>query len=756
MAKVKLDVAKIKEIVKTRQEVLALVGACVLAVLCLVSGMSKWLSASSPDAEIQKDAEKIRAGRDNAPRAPAATDDPKGDPKGSVPPGPASVSQWLPVTESEAKLSMKQPFFEPGAAGDARRFSPQILPIEEFQLDYLRRGIFTYTVNGSKLTVFDPGATGGELEALVNVEGKRMVVVSGAFPYSAEVEKYRKALRLETMEDVFAQGLAPTFAGLNVQRRKIAVENGKDVPGEWEAVYVADPFTGQVKAREPIERLMVTAVYDEREADKYYDVIFGSAATPLPLLSSKAEYPEITLKGIAKRQGPAPAFDQKFEMSKKGMIGGGGKGAGRGAAMPPLPPVPLGPGAMGQGPGAGGNPSLFPKQSAQPRQTVAKDASELPSPLQERLLGKFNFFSPDGVPAFDPDQVAEDQPAPGGEMVVPPPQGPPGGRGMKGGGARTGEGGIGAFGETKFGPKIGMPTNPMALVRFVDVDVEPGATYQYRVQVRMVNPNYKQSPKIVAHAGLAKLKELVSPEWAETAPIQIPGDFLYYLVNHNPKIPFVSKQQAPKGIDSSNGSFTAEVIGGKQVPFQVHRFLDSTAGDKNEVGDWVVAERLLVARGEAIGRECEVEAVQWVPTKATWELARGMQSGKPKATPPGVMVNFRVEPSVILLDFIGGIQKYPKPGSKREDKMTVSDENAYTVLLLLPDGTMAIRRSRDDTDERGWAAPEDMSGNPVALERRLRYEEWKSRIDSIRNPANQIMPGQGVPGGKKGGGGGGG
>src|SRR5438067_13193903 len=50
-----------------------------------------------------------------------------------------------------------------------------------------------------------------------------------------------------------------------------------------------------------------------------------------------------------------------------------------------------------------------------------------------------------------------------------------------------------------------------ALVRFMDVTVKPGFAYEYRIKVRMANPNYDK--KNLAYSRLAKEKEIVASEW---------------------------------------------------------------------------------------------------------------------------------------------------------------------------------------------------------------------------------------------------
>jgi hypothetical protein len=67
------------------------------------------------------------------------------------------------------------------------------------------------------------------------------------------------------------------------------------------------------------------------------------------------------------------------------------------------------------------------------------------------------------------------------------------------------------------------------------------------------------------------------------------------------------------------------------------------------------------------------------------------------------------------------------------------------VLLLMPDGTMIVRNSRHDMDDRGYDKEKtDLGGHRLAIERRQRFEEWKDRLRDFRQSAQKgttpIMP----------------
>src|SRR5262249_51361721 len=118
----------------------------------------------------------------------------------------------------------------------------------------------------------------------------------------------------------------------------------------------------------------------------------------------------------------------------------------------------------------------------------------------------------------------------------------------------------------------------------------------------LANPYYGL-PKEVDAANWATLK-LLSPANTHvprpvpaitlTPPVTIPGEYFYYAVD-----------QHPLTSDISPGGNDKQPLDHDKVPVQIHRWLGSTSvGDAGErqVGDWVIAERLLVRRGELIGR----------------------------------------------------------------------------------------------------------------------------------------------------------
>jgi hypothetical protein len=753
MAKFKLDTTKVKEFVTKRYEVVALGAGAALAVICLLMGIGTFFGASSPDQGIVKTAVEVEGKR----MAGAPADEgPKERPR--------PLTEWPAVRPTDARLVLTRPFFSPGDAGDNRRFMPKILTMDKdpnsFQLDYLHRGVFVYDAQDTqkKLRVFPvPEAQQGMVDPVFLVTDKRMVVVSGLFPYYAQSEEYKKALRFDDLKVMFAEGLAPTFEGLIVERRKITKgEGGKDKIGEWEVVYGVDPETGKTQPSPAIARLLQTCLYDSAQVDKYSEVIFGASVTPLPQIAAtgKFEYPDIKIPAIAKAMVAAPAT------APVGPSGTGPSASmikGKGAS---IPGDLAGPGMKGMqtggSPQAGGRSRLMyqPTTSAQARNPQAQDYDTLPKDLQDQLNGNLNWTSPYGTFVDEPGKGDEAKDGGDGKKEGDP---TPPGPGLKGGrlkGAtmpgptnmQRGEGGM-FEAQSQGGANLKAPTfppsNPMALVRFVDVDVAAGADYQYRIAVRLANPNYKLSTKLVANAGWTKNKDLAS-DWVETPRISIPEEYHYYLINQTKGwVSRIVSQQDPNLNKTNDSMPPARAYQAERIPFQFHKYVgtfQTPDAITRYVADWEVAERVLIGKGEALGRDVEVEAIAWNSGKGQFEYAStGFKTAKsPKSIGlSGLPVDFRPPQPIILLDYVGGQAKYT---SKFGGAPILDSPCATEALLLMPDGTMIVRNSRNDMDDRGYDNPKvDLGGHWLGIERRQRVEEWRTRHEDFRKDAAKTM-----------------
>lgn len=277
-----------------------------------------------------------------------------------------------------------------------------------------------------------------------------------------------------------------------------------------------------------------------------------------------------------------------------------------------------------------------------------------------------------------------------------PGMGGPGGPGMGGPGSKPGMGGPGIPGSMAIpqGPDSEPPVHN--LVRFIDVDVEPGASYEYRVQVRMRNPNFKRN-KEVASPSYADGAELLS-DWS-TVPIQVKvaEEQNCYLVDQ-----YKADNPAARPIASEDRS--------RQVPMQIHKWLQTSgpATQNLPVGDWGVAERISVFRGEYIGRTVIAKVPLWI----FFFEGFGLIPPKVKAQPgtkvgDGNLVDFSPDrkdrPDFILVDFEGSEYVHERVKGTSADGKPVTTRITETdklleAYILAPDGSLQVRGIVTDKD----------------------------------------------------------
>ncbi len=259
------------------------------------------------------------------------------------------------------------------------------------------------------------------------------------------------------------------------------------------------------------------------------------------------------------------------------------------------------------------------------------------------------------------------------------------------------------------------------LIRFIDVlppEARPGYSYGYSLRVWLANP-FHGRPK--ENFGEWSKRKLLDPgSLTYTPAVTLPPEYFYYAVDQQP---LVSK--APKGND-------VKPIDPERVAVQIHRWIDLSMGggtavqDPYQVADWVVAERLLVRRGEVIGRRGEfnrfkddpalvhIEIPYWDYREGRFVLTGEIREDKKKNinfVSVGIPMYFRVHQyPPVLVDFEGGT---------KSSRVGFREVAAYEMLILDPDNHLVVRRSDVDT-----ADPE----------RQQRYNHWRDQLRFFREP----------------------
>jgi hypothetical protein len=304
----------------------------------------------------------------------------------------------------------------------------------------------------------------------------------------------------------------------------------------------------------------------------------------------------------------------------------------------------------------------------------AKKTIVVPS---QRFSTDFNPFDEGGANA-----------APGGAMGGVPGAG--GGSGAGGGAAGTPPGGVMGGAARNMGGSGGFSGNQWViqgqgpgkdvketsidhcLIRFFDVTLEPGKAYRYRFKVKMANPNYSPKPeeRKDTYPQFAKDKELES-EWVYVpTPVVVPPDSLIYAVDQ-------------AAVDRIRGARSPD---SNEAVVQLHRWVDEYApdqrkqGDTRPVGEWVVANRLFIRKGEYVRR---LDVKTPIPIKPLESISLELDEKNP--------LDFGDE--TVLVDFEGGKTLYDRTAGEGEKakREFVNDTAATELLMMTPEGKLITR-----------------------------------------------------------------
>ncbi|HKB35650.1 MAG TPA: hypothetical protein VKD72_04300, partial [Gemmataceae bacterium] len=271
------------------------------------------------------------------------------------------------------------------------------------------------------------------------------------------------------------------------------------------------------------------------------------------------------------------------------------------------------------------------------------------------------------------------------------------------------------------------------LLRFVDLNVEAGKTYRYQFRVRMRNPNYSPEPdkRKDTTPELARDKVLFSDE-VRVPLVTVPPDQYFYALeepNSGPKLNTWLKSVEPWRW----GSSLPPDRRGTQAAVQIHRWVDSYRADPTDektrrpVGEWLVAARILVERGEYV-RDLSYRVP--VPVKPLDAFEHELDvKPKPQRNQDKHLMDVAFGDTSVLVDFEGGkvaevvlregIDPLGGGGRRVRLKETVRDESAVELLIMRPDGKMIARNTTHDTDDK---------------ERSERATRFTKRIQDLKNP----------------------
>jgi hypothetical protein len=496
------------------------------------------------------------------------------------------------------------------------------------------------------------GNSGSELLAR-QLRPARMVIIAGSFPYKKQLLEFQNKLHLKTVQEVFDDTVemvnketdkkekmdAFRFLGVQVERREVDV-SGNPVAGEA-GKWVSLPL-----------------------AESYKIWLLNSGPPPE---SDDPKYDPVKCPGL--RMPRLREFHA--ERSQDQMSMGGRPG------MPGMPAPPPGASAPGrempreEAPKAG--ESKYPDVAGKLKfiqDTLAKlegqNVSKLATLPRTRAYDSFSPFDADTFSPATTDASAN--------------------KPKKSDKAKKGE---------KDEEEDVIPEH--VLVRLVDVNVEAGKSYRYRFKVRMTNPNYGKED--VASAAYKKDEFLESREWELPQTVTMPPETVYYAVDEKK----ISPEEKYTAKDKDNPLYDMWSTRNDPpsrdhyVVFQLHRWLEKTSigGAESFIGDWAIADRVFVARGEFVGRTVKVDLPVWKFAQDSYVLpAEDQKRKRGGRVRSGVEVSFgqsNAENETILLDFEGG--------TVREGKQ-LSDNSSVEVLMLSPDGKLLARNSDKDAHDK--------------------------------------------------------
>jgi hypothetical protein len=258
------------------------------------------------------------------------------------------------------------------------------------------------------------------------------------------------------------------------------------------------------------------------------------------------------------------------------------------------------------------------------------------------------------------------------------------------------------------------------LVRFLDVTVEPGKTYDYRVQIVMVNPNYKLTDQ-VAFPEIAR-EETLKSQWSPTlVRVPVHPDLTYYVTDEK------ENERGKQARREFNGA--PDVSGDRErVAMQIHKWFAGIVPPSNTEwfpsGEWLLADRVIVHRGEYIGRNEKAEVPIWLYTRKGFVIAVNV---KQRGTKKEIDANFGFEKKppdeAILVDFEGGKVSHDRApekaatDDKKASSVRITDNAPLEALILMPDGRLLCRDSKTDT------------ADTKRTDRRI---AWRERIEEVK------------------------
>jgi len=284
------------------------------------------------------------------------------------------------------------------------------------------------------------------------------------------------------------------------------------------------------------------------------------------------------------------------------------------------------------------------------------------------------------------------------------------------------------------------------LMRFLDVDVEPGFTYQYRVKVLMKSPNFKNKEN-VSDNNIANVEVLESAWYDVPKKLTVPRESFLYAYSAKKYEEAITKvyDDSGKAEPIRKVAELQEVKEGKRAVVQMQQWLEKIRLGSNQepIGAWVQAE-MPVAVGDFVGKRVPVELPLWRSAALNYVLPQGDTktpiypnwpkdtNDKKHALPKMRVLDFRTRS--VLVDFEGG-HTNTKIGT-----INIGDDSAAELLIVREDGKIEVRSESIDMLENTLPTPPT-----VRAQRDTAWQEWLERIRKLKDTEPVAGPGSSGP-----------
>jgi hypothetical protein len=244
------------------------------------------------------------------------------------------------------------------------------------------------------------------------------------------------------------------------------------------------------------------------------------------------------------------------------------------------------------------------------------------------------------------------------------------------------------------------------LCRFVDLKIQQGFSYEYRVRMVAANPNLGKD-KLVGRPDFARADVLKG----EYVPVTFKQD--------NKDMNWISI--AP---EHEMFAFHADTrsVRGDHIRMEVQEWMDEvrtdpTTNNTDRVGDWVM-EDIDVGRGQYISGTKEVRLPVWDPAKQKYhfkDLAARIKTTAGLGKKGLLRIDFAT--GAVLVDFEGGKETKSLKGK------TVQDDAGLEVLIMTYDGRLLVRNDRADYFDTARVSRHDS------------WKTWVDKVDEADKPA---------------------